>query len=84
MSNFDPAFSGHCSCGRPCYGQNTCNICDSADEIIEKEEKVLCCICEDEEVKDPEDMCGICKTDAEEAEAEMWKDIRREEDLMNE
>ena len=76
MSNFDPAFSGHCSCGRPSYGQSTCTACDNADEVIEEEEKVLCCVCEDEEVKDPEDMCPICKQDAEEAQADMWRDNR--------
>ena len=71
MSNFDHAFSGRCSCGRPCYGQSTCNICDKAEEVIE-EDKVLCCVCEDEGVKEEGNMCPICKTDAEEAEAEMY------------
>lgn len=78
MSNFDPAFAGYCSCGRPCYGQSTCTMCDDAAETEsrDEEEKVLCCCCEDEEVKDKGDMCSICKADEEEAQADMWRDDR--------
>lgn len=74
MSGFDPALSGRCSCGRPCYGQSTCDKCDSADEIenIEEKEEILCCVCEDAPVANKNDMCSICKQDAEEAEADMY------------
>ena len=74
MSNFDPAFSGHCSCGRPCYGQSTCTVCDTEAEFEsrDEEEKIFCCVCEDEEVLKDGDMCPICKQDAEEAHAEMY------------
>lgn len=83
MSNFDPALSGHCTCGRPCYGQSTCTTCDSVDEIESKEEEevILCCICEDDPVLKEGDMCSICKQDAEEAQADMWignKSIEKE------
>ena len=37
MSNKEPAFMGHCACGRPCYGQSTCDTCDKAGEVEEKE-----------------------------------------------
>lgn len=75
MNDFEPAFSGHCSCGRPCYGQSTCSICDANDEIESREEEeiVLCCVCEDAPVLKEGDMCSICKQDAEEAAADMYR-----------
>ena len=76
MSQHDPAFSGRCSCGRPCYGQSTCTTCDNADEVIEEEEKILCFVCEDEEVHKKGDYCPICKEEAEEA----WIDAQIKEE----
>lgn len=81
MSNFDPAFAGHCSCGNPCYGQSTCDTCDAAAEMEsrEEEEKIYCYVCEDNEVKDEHSMCGVCKEEAEEA----WADAQKEQKLCD-
>lgn len=76
MSNFDPALSGHCYCGRPTYGQSTCSKCDNADEVIEEEEKIYCAVCEDEEVLKQGDYCPICNEEA----AEAWADAQIKEE----
>ena len=74
MSNFDPAFSGYCSCGNPSYRQSVCDDCDNAVEIEsrEEEEKILCCVCEDQDVLKEGDMCPVCKEESEEAQADMY------------
>ena len=84
MSDKDPAFMGHCSCGRPAYGQSTCDTCDTADEIESREEKIYCTVCEDNEVKNDGDTCGVCKEEAEEAWADAQGEYRLLEDKFPE